>query len=77
MMVSLGRRTVTDGHPTLSIPPMQYERAFDDMLIAYSITGFVSYREPEGTWFIKALCLIFMEHAHEYHVDRLFQEVYL
>ena len=44
MMVSLGRRTVTDGHPTLSIPPMQYERAFDDMLIAYSTLPGIPHR---------------------------------
>jgi hypothetical protein len=36
----------------------------------------VSYREEsEGTWFIKALCLTFMKHAHECHVDRLLQIV--
>ena len=36
----------------------------------------MSYREEsEGTWFIKALCLVFMKEACVYHVDRLLQRV--
>ena len=29
-------RTVTDGNPVPQVQPIQYERSFDDMLIAYS-----------------------------------------
>ena len=42
------------------------------------IVGYVSYREEsEGTWFIKALCQIFMEEAHRYHVVSLLDKVKL
>lgn len=67
---------VTDGS-TLPDTSTEFQRSYDDMLIAYSsLPGYVSYREEsEGTWFIKALCLIFMEEAHYYHVDRLLERV--
>jgi len=67
---------VTDGS-NLPDPSAEFQRSYDDMLIAYSsLPGYVSYREEsEGTWFIKALCLIFMEEAHCYHVDRLLERV--
>ena len=32
-------RTVTDGNPVPQVQPIQYERSFDDMLIAYSNFG--------------------------------------
>lgn len=70
-------RTVTDGNPVPVQLAHDYERSVDDMLIAYStLPGYVSYREEsEGTWFLKALCLVFMKHANECHVDRLLQIV--
>ncbi|KAF5273981.1 hypothetical protein FQA39_LY01097 [Lamprigera yunnana] len=53
--------------------PVSRPRGVSDILIAYStIPGFVSYREPtRGSWYIRSLCKIFMEHAHDTDVEKL------
>ncbi|KAF2903100.1 hypothetical protein ILUMI_03088 [Ignelater luminosus] len=61
----------TDGIP-LVVP-----RPICDMLVAYStIPGFASHRDPKnGTWYIQAICKVFMEHAHDTDVESLLKMV--
>jgi Caspase domain len=40
-----------------------------------SVLGYVSYRQKGGTWFIKALCLVFMEEVCVQHVYDLLKRV--
>jgi len=47
------------------------------MLIAYStVPGFVSHRDPAtGSWYIQAICRVFMEHAYDTDVENLLKIV--
>ncbi|KAK4875468.1 hypothetical protein RN001_011890 [Aquatica leii] len=60
-------------HDSVPITP----RVQSDMLIAYStIPGFLSHRDPKtGTWYIQAICKVFMEHAHAEDVESLLKIV--
>ncbi|KRT86162.1 Peptidase [Oryctes borbonicus] len=55
----------------------QAPRTNADMLLAYAtVPGFVSHRNPTlGTWYIQAICRIFMEHAHDTDVENLLKIV--
>ncbi|GJQ75906.1 cysteine-type endopeptidase [Trypoxylus dichotomus] len=57
--------------------PFQAARTGADMLLAFAtIPGFVSHRDPKlGTWYIQAICKIFMEHAHDTDVENLLKIV--
>lgn len=48
-----------------------------DMLLAYAtIPGFVSYRQAcIGSWYIQAICKVFMDHAHDTHVEDMLKMV--
>lgn len=48
-----------------------------DMLLAYAtIPGFVSYREEFiGSWYIQAICKVFMANAHDTHVEDMLKMV--
>lgn len=51
--------------------------ALSDMLICYgSLPGFVTNREPtEGSWYINALYEVFVNHAHDTHVEDMVKMV--
>lgn len=57
----------TDSGPNASVP------AEADFLLAYStVPGFVSWRNSEkGSWFVQALCEIFMTYAGQEDVVRM------
>ncbi|XP_018056038.1 PREDICTED: caspase Dronc-like isoform X3 [Atta colombica] len=61
----------------IEIPRIQTIRNYSDMLIVQStLPGYVSYRDSKtGSWFIQILCKIFMKHAHENHVQDLFNMI--
>jgi len=61
----------------IEISRIQTIRNYSDMLIVQStLPGYVSYRDSKtGSWFIQILCKIFMKHAHENHVQDLFNMV--
>jgi len=45
---------------------------YSDMLISYStIPGHVSFRQGEGTWYIRAIIDVFSQHAHEKDIHAL------
>ncbi|XP_017781779.1 PREDICTED: caspase Dronc-like [Nicrophorus vespilloides] len=56
---------------------MKAKKKYNDMLLAYStIPGYVSHRNPVlGTWYIQAICKVFMEHACDTHVEDLLKIV--
>lgn len=60
-----------------AIPLSTDQRSLSDMLLAYStVPGFVSHRDPvNGTLYIQAICKVFMEHAHDTHVEDLLKIV--
>lgn len=49
-------------------------RNYADILVAHStLPGYVSFRDRKtGSWYIQLLCSIFMQHAHEFHIQDLF-----
>lgn len=53
------------------------DRNYSDTIIAYAtLPGYVSYRDKHnGSWFIQILCEVFMNYAHEKHVQDLFTMV--
>ncbi|KYQ46999.1 Caspase Nc [Trachymyrmex zeteki] len=61
----------------IEIPHIQTIRNYSDMLIVQStLPGYVSYRDSKtGSWFIQILCKIFMNHAHQNHVQDLFNMI--
>ncbi|KAF5303793.1 hypothetical protein FQR65_LT08128 [Abscondita terminalis] len=52
-------------------------RQQSDMLIAYAtVPGFVAHRDPNnGTWYMQAICQVFMEHACDTDVENLLKIV--
>uniref|UniRef100_A0A1Y1JWU1 Caspase family p20 domain-containing protein n=1 Tax=Photinus pyralis TaxID=7054 RepID=A0A1Y1JWU1_PHOPY len=60
-----------------AVPLSTDQRSLSDMLLAYStVPGFVSHRDPvHGTLYIQAVCKVFMEHAHDTHVEDLLKMV--
>lgn len=77
---------VTD-HPTpfknhllveeMNQPYSLSSRNYQDTLIAYAtLPGYVAYRdEHNGSWFLQILCEVFMNYAHEKHIQDLFTMV--
>lgn len=63
--------------PSLEILHIQTTRNYSDMLVVQStLPGYVSYRDSiTGSWFIQILCKVFMNHAHENHVQDLFSMI--
>nr|XP_022918454.1 caspase Dronc-like [Onthophagus taurus] len=57
--------------------PFQAPRKVQDILISYStLPGFAAYRDPTlGSWYIQGLCKVFMEHAHDTHIEDLLKIV--
>ncbi|KAK7080920.1 hypothetical protein SK128_000721 [Halocaridina rubra] len=50
---------------------------FTDMYIIYStVEGFESFRSPQrGSWLMEAICMVFMEHAHDKELETLMKKV--
>jgi len=66
-------RLQTDGHGSVVL------RAMSDILIGYStLPGFASNRDVYlGTWYIQAICEVFMEHACDTDVEDMLKMVSL
>jgi hypothetical protein len=64
-------RLQTDGHGSVVL------RAMSDILIGYStLPGFASNRDVYlGTWYIQAICEVFMEHACDTDVEDMLKMV--
>nr|CAD7406356.1 unnamed protein product [Timema poppensis] len=72
MKLTGGGRTQFDG-----IPNKRVRSSYSDMLIAHStLPGYTSNRDIyRGTWFVQAICKIFMEHAHDTDVEDMLKMV--
>ncbi|XP_058794751.1 caspase b-like [Phymastichus coffea] len=70
----IDRETTDASCEDTSKPTAFPSRNYQDTLIAYAtIPGYVSYRDGNyGTWFIRILCEVFMNHAYEKHIIDLF-----
>lgn len=70
----LDGRTQSDGVPPNFSLPHCTDGTMSDVFIAHStLPGYKSHRDIfEGSWYINCLCKIFMEHAHNKHVESLF-----
>ncbi|PSN36008.1 hypothetical protein C0J52_19998 [Blattella germanica] len=70
--VKLSRRTMEhDGYAEHIVPSMT------DVLICHStLPGFISHRDMyRGTWYIEAICDVFMENAHRMDLERMMKLV--
>lgn len=59
-----------------TVPGKIYKSTFRSSFLNYFITGFASHRNVlHGTWYIQAICKVFMEHAHDTDVESLLKMV--
>jgi hypothetical protein len=70
---------LTSGRVQLDGSSSTVHRSMSDTLIGYStVPGFISNRDVYlGTWYIQAVCEVFMEHACDTHVEDMLKMVSL
>jgi hypothetical protein len=68
---------LTSGRVQLDGSSSAVHRTMSDTLIGYStVPGFMSNRDVYlGTWYIQAICEVFMEHACDTHVEDMLKMV--